>query len=488
MRLISQIISKLSPPVFTVGEVKKSRDKDWHVNLEPYAESDDKTAYRFNFEIPYDSDIKTIQGQKGEQGNAATISIGNVSIGDKPSVINTGTSNAAILDIVLPRGAKGEKGNIGPQGPMGLTGPQGAAGSVPMVKVGKVDYSNDGLVHVLGRYEERFDKSKETLIDFYFPRVIMDATDNVGVIPTVTIGEVTAGDIAKVTNVGTNHDAILDIVLPKGAKGEKGDTGIQGVPGIQGPPGPNGITPTITIGKVVEGEKVNIVNVGTSTDLILDITMPKGLKGEKGDTGLQGERGPQGPRGERGFQGEQGIPGISGAPGKSAYEIAVEKGFTGSEDDWLAHLKEYTISLELGDVTVGTEPDVSLTKTSDTSYKINFVLPDTSADTFDISEMTINATNILFNDGSSLQDKYDTGDISTRITSLPYAEIGTVSSEKPGSEINDKVTINGMSIVSYLMEEQEYKGIWFKYDNARLGFYLTGESIGIYLDIGTIVE
>ena len=479
MRLISQILPKLSPPVFTIGEVKKSKDNDWHVNLEPYTETDNTTAYRFNFEIPYNSDTKIIQGQKGEQGNAATISIGNVSVGDKPAVINTGTSNAAILDIILPKGVKGEKGNVGPQGTPGLIGPKGATGSVPMVKVGKVDYSQDGLVHVLGRYEERFDNSKETLIDFYFPRVIMDATDNVGVIPTITIGEVTTGAIPKVTNVGTNHDAVLNIVLPNGIKGDTGDTGIQGPPGVQGEQGISGITPTITIGKVVEGEEIGIVNVGTSTDLILDITMPKGLKGEKGDTGAQGERGPQGPRGERGFQGEQGIP------GKSAYEVAVEQGFTGSQDDWLINLKEYMISLEVGNVTTGTEPDVNFVKTSDTSYRVDFVLPLVPVDT---SDMTINASNIFFEDGSSLQQKYDTGEISEQDTTLPYTEVGIVSDKSIGSDINDKVSVKGMSVVDYVIDSQKYKGIWFKYDNARMGFYFNPNGLGIYLDIGTVNE
>ena len=479
MQLISQIISKLSPPVFTIGEVKKSEDTDWHVDLEPYKETDNKTAYRFNFKIPYDSVTNTIQGQKGEQGNAATVSIGNVTVGDVPSVINVGTANAAILDIVLPKGAKGEKGNTGPQGTIGFTGPQGVAGLTPTVKVGNVEYSKDGLVHVLGRYENHADNSKETLIDFYFPRVIMDATDNIGVIPTVEIGEVTVGDIPKVINVGTNRDAILDIVLPKGVKGDKGDQGPQGPQGPQGLQGVTGRTPTVTIGKVTEGENISVTNVGTPTDLILDIVLPGGIKGEKGDAGVQGERGPQGLRGERGFQGEQGIP------GKSAYEIAVEKGFLGSEDDWLVHLKEYMVSLEAGDVTVGSKPDVTLGKTSDTSYKIDFVLPVIPVDT---TNMTISANNIIFEDNSTLQYKYNSKEIVKENTELPFTEIGVIDSNNIGFNINDRIQSKGMSVASYIVNDSEYKAIWFKYDNARLGFYFNETGIGIYLDIGTIEE
>ena len=143
------------------------------------------------------------------------------------------------------------------------------------------------------------------------------------------------------------------------------------------------------------------------------------------------------------------------------------------------------ISLEPGNVTAGTEPDVNFIKTSDTSYRVDFVLPLVPVDT---SDMIINASNILFNDGSNLQHKYDTGEITEKATSLPYTEIGTVSANGTGLDINEKVTVKGMSIVGYIIDDFEYKGIWFKYDNARLGFYLNDNGIGIYLDIGTVEE
>lgn len=37
--------------------------------------------------------------------------------------------------------------------------------------------------------------------------------------------------------------------------------------------------------------------------------------------------------------GVQGAPGTPGAPGKSAYQLAVEHGFVGTEAEWLASLK-----------------------------------------------------------------------------------------------------------------------------------------------------
>lgn len=72
------------------------------------------------------------------------------------------------------------------------------------------------------------------------------------------------------------------------------------------------------------------------------------LKGEKGETGEQGPAGPQGPQGEQGIQGEtgpqgpqgeQGLPGQDGADGKSAYDIWLELGNTGTYEDFIASLK-----------------------------------------------------------------------------------------------------------------------------------------------------
>ena len=55
------------------------------------------------------------KGEDGKDGKAATITIGTVKSGDTASVKNVGTSNAAKLDFVLPKGdpgAKGEQGDV----------------------------------------------------------------------------------------------------------------------------------------------------------------------------------------------------------------------------------------------------------------------------------------------------------------------------------------------------------------------------------------
>lgn len=52
-----------------------------------------------------------------------------------------------------------------------------------------------------------------------------------------------------------------------------------------------------------------------------------GVKGEKGDTGAKGA---------------DGKDGTNGTNGKSAYQIAVDEGYTGTESEWITSLKGAT--------------------------------------------------------------------------------------------------------------------------------------------------
>jgi hypothetical protein len=72
------------------------------------------------------------KGQKGDKGDAATISVSSStqtkSPGTNATVINTGTSSAAVFEFAIPQGATGATGATGPQGATGATGPQGPQG------------------------------------------------------------------------------------------------------------------------------------------------------------------------------------------------------------------------------------------------------------------------------------------------------------------------------------------------------------------------
>lgn len=110
-------------------------------------------------------------------------------------------------------------------------------------------------------------------------------------------GSATTGDILY-------YDGATEIWYPAPAplpeKGDKGDKGDAGADGLQGPPG---------------------------------------VPGVQGDQGRPGETGPQGERGPQGVAGVEGKPGPNGAPGDSAYQVAVNNGFNGSEADWLLSLQ-----------------------------------------------------------------------------------------------------------------------------------------------------
>ena len=85
--------------------------------------------------------------------------------------------------------------------------------------------------------------------------------------------------------------------------------------GVTGATGPAG---TVSVGTVTSGETGAVVNAGTSTAAVLDITLPIGATGPQGgvgDTGPQGGVGATGPQGGVGATGPQGIQGIQGTAG-----------------------------------------------------------------------------------------------------------------------------------------------------------------------------
>ncbi len=132
-------------------------------------------------------------------------------------------------------------------------------------------------------------------------------TGKTGRAATIKLGTVTTGDPGSsvvIKNRGTETDAILDFVIPKGDTGSPGPSGRDGVDGRTGDKGDPGKNATIKIGTIKTGEagsKVSITNSGTDTNVILNITIPKGDKGDKGSTG---DYGPQGIQGVPGKDGE----------------------------------------------------------------------------------------------------------------------------------------------------------------------------------------
>lgn len=99
---------------------------------------------------------------------------------------------------------------------------------------------------------------------------------------TITVGSTTTGEPgtqASVVNSGTSTDAVLDFTIPKGSKGDKGDKGDTGTAATVSA----GTTTTLPA-----GSSASVTNSGTSSAAIFDFSIPKGDKGDKGDTGATG--------------------------------------------------------------------------------------------------------------------------------------------------------------------------------------------------------
>jgi hypothetical protein len=108
------------------------------------------------------------------------------------------------------------------------------------------------------------------------PEIIVPDKGDDGKSATIKIGTVLSGDTASVVNVGSDIEAILNFILPKGKPGDNGES-------IKGD---TGATPTIKVGSVTVGDTLSITNSGTDSAVVLDFVIPRGEKGTTGDKGV----------------------------------------------------------------------------------------------------------------------------------------------------------------------------------------------------------
>ena len=135
------------------------------------------------------------------------------------------------------------------------------------------------------------------------------------------------GNLSWSNNKGLTNPTTVNIKGAKGDKGAQGIQGIQGEPGAKGDKGEpgtkgakgdkgdTGATPKITVGTVTTGAAgtdAAATITGTTPNLVLNLSIPQGAKGDKGDKGIQGEPGKQGIQGAKGDQGIQGEKGAKG--------------------------------------------------------------------------------------------------------------------------------------------------------------------------------
>lgn len=226
------------------------------------------------------------KGNTGEPGQAATVQVGSVTTGaagSQASVVNSGTSNAAVFDFTIPQGEPGPQGTQGEQGLPG-SGLEIAGG--PYATPEEVPSPENGSCYLVGA---------SAPYDVYYRS--NDQWTNLGPIQgaegpqgqqgapgqaaTIQVGEVTTGEPgsqATVTNSGTENAAVLNFAIPRGATGQTG---------------PVGATPNLTIGTVstLEPEEQATASItGTAENPVLNLGIPQGQQGSPGQTGLTAEQ------------------------------------------------------------------------------------------------------------------------------------------------------------------------------------------------------
>ena len=260
-----------------------------------------------------------VKGDKGEQGTGVTIKGRYDSVSALKSAHQKGKDGDAYMvgvnlyawsgsewidcgNIQGPQGIKGESGPQGPQGLKGETGPQGIQGEKGDAFTYN-DFTEEQLAGLKGAKGDKGDKGDAGAKGEQGPQGLKGES---GTAATITIGSVSAGTAAKVTNSGTSTAAVFDFVIPRGEKGERGLQGLQGVPGEKGDTGPQGdvgpqgpqgkqgatgaagVAATIKVGTVTTGAAgtaAKVVNSGTTSAAVLDFTIPQGARGEKGEQG-----------------------------------------------------------------------------------------------------------------------------------------------------------------------------------------------------------
>ena len=262
--------------------------------------------------------IKGDTGEKGDKGDTgetgATGAQGPVGPTIVPSVDINGVMSFSLQNVTSPpqsvnvRGPQGPQGVQGEQGAQGARGPQGIQG-VAGVQGPKGDQGAQGIQGPAG---------------------------------------------------------------PQGPAGAQGPTGAQGPAGAPGKDGTSlyieDIYPTLAALRnaipagndkmyMVEADREcyiwsEIENDWASVGKLQGPEGPQGPEGKQGVQGPKGDTGAQGPQGEQGIQGIQGVQGaigpegpqgpagVKGTDGKSAYQTAVEAGYSGTATAFNEALKE----------------------------------------------------------------------------------------------------------------------------------------------------
>lgn len=293
-------------------------------------------------------------------------------------------TNGTVTDqngVTVVTGMKGDKGEKGDKGDTGETGATGAQGPVGPAIVPSVDIN--GVMSF-------------SLQNVTSPPQSVNVRGPQG--PQGVQGEQGAQG-------ARGPQGIQGVAGAQGPKGDQGAQGIQGPAGPQGPAGAQGPTgaqgpagapgkdgtslyiediyPTLAALRnaipagndkmyMVEADREcyiwsEIASDWVSVGKLQGPEGPQGPEGKQGVQGPKGDTGAQGPQGEQGIQGIQGVQGaigpegpqgpagVKGTDGKSAYQTAVEAGYSGTETAFNTALKEVPGHIGNSDIHVTAE-------------------------------------------------------------------------------------------------------------------------------------
>jgi len=168
-------------------------------------------------------------------------------------------------------------------------GPQGPAGPSNVITVAATNTINPGQsasVTISGT-------APSQSLTFNIPRGVDGVLGGPGPANVLSVGTVAAGNAGTqpiVTITGTAPSQTINFTIPRGDTGLTGETGL---PGATGPKGDAAATITVspTVTTSAAGTNAVVTNSGTSSDVVLNFTIPRGADGVAGATGPQGPAG-----------------------------------------------------------------------------------------------------------------------------------------------------------------------------------------------------